>query len=103
MSQLDPTRPHGGRYLGEPHTIDDRTTMISVSRTGLRGAPVTVGVLTITDGTTTWTPVVDAGRVAMIGVITGLIAATLGSAAVLRQPPWPKMTIESDRFPGGNR
>ncbi|MEE3851933.1 hypothetical protein VZC37_16445 [Gordonia sp. LSe1-13] len=74
--------------------------MIPVSRRGFRGAPVTVGALTITDGTTTWTPVVDSGRVAMIGVITGLIAAALGSAAVLRQPPWPKMTIESDHLPG---
>ncbi|MEE4025493.1 hypothetical protein V1Y59_20585 [Gordonia sp. PKS22-38] len=92
--------PGRGRDLGEPIAIDEHTTMIPVTRRGLRGRPVTVGAFTITDGVTTWTPVVDSGRVAVIGVITGLIAATLGSAAVLRQPPWPKMTIETDHLPG---
>lgn len=99
MPRLD-ILPRGGRYLDEPTTIDDRTPLIPVSRRGLRGEPVTVGVLTITDGATTWTPVVDGGRVALIGVVTGLIAATLDSAAVLRQPPWPRMTIHTDQVPG---
>ncbi|OCW87212.1 hypothetical protein GR168_12875 [Gordonia sp. JH63] len=36
--------------------------------------------------------------VALIGVITGLVAAALGSAAVLRQPPWPRMIVRPDHL-----
>ncbi|MFT4397074.1 hypothetical protein ACLTEW_19280 [Gordonia lacunae] len=89
-----------GTYFGDPITIDEHTTMIPVSRSGFRGRPVAIGAYTVTDGTTTWTPAVDSGRVALLGVITGLVAAALGSAAVLRQPPWPRMTIEHDHLPG---
>lgn len=39
----------------------------------------------------------DTGRVALIGVITGLLAAVIGSLAVLRQPPWPRITIRDYR------
>ncbi|WXL05929.1 hypothetical protein WDY80_12420 [Gordonia hongkongensis] len=74
--------------------------MILVSRRGFRDRSVAVGAYTVTEGATTWTPAVDGGRVALIGVITGLVAAALGSAAVLRQPPWPRMTIGPDHFPG---
>ena len=35
--------------------------------------------------------------VALIGVLTGLLAAVIGSLAVLRQPPWPRMTITDYR------
>ncbi len=40
-----------------------------------------------------WVPAVDTNRVALIGVVTGLLAAVIGSLAVLRQPPWPRITI----------
>ena len=42
-------------------------------------------------------PAVDANRVALIGVLTGLLAAVIGTLAVLRQPPWPRMTITDNR------
>ncbi len=38
---------------------------------------------------------VDADRIALIGVITGLIAAVLASLAVLRRPPWPDLSATS--------
>lgn len=79
---------------GEPIRIDDHTTVVPVSRRSLRGRATAVGIFTISGGTTTWTPAVDGGRVALIGVLTGLVAASLGSAAVLRQPPWPKFSID---------
>lgn len=100
MSVPDAPTARRGEYFGDPITIDDHTTMIPVTRRGLRGTRVPVGAYTVTDGSTTWTPAVDQGRVALIGVLTGLIAATLGTAAVLRQPPWPRMTIETDHVPG---
>ena len=39
----------------------------------------------------------DTSRVALIGVLTGLLAAVIASLAVLRQPPWPKMTFTDYR------
>ncbi len=98
MSSREPAAGRG-TYFDDPITIDERTTMIPVSRRGFRGRPTAVGAYTVTDGATTWTPAVDSGRVALIGVLTGLVAAALGSAAVLRQPPWPRMTIGQDRLP----
>ncbi|WP_372512409.1 hypothetical protein [Gordonia aquimaris] len=70
------------------------------TRTGHPWSLANPGAMTSAGAATTWTPVVDGGRVALIGVVTGLIAATLGSAAVLRQPPWPRMTIHTDQVPG---
>lgn len=39
----------------------------------------------------------DANRIALIGVVTGLLAGVIGSLAVLRQPPWPRITIRDYR------
>lgn len=77
------------RGYGEPYQTPDGTTVIVV------GKPP--GVFTIRDGQARWTPAVDTGRVALIGVITGLLAAVIGSLAVLRQPPWPRITIRDYR------
>lgn len=52
-----------------------------------------VGVFVIRGGKASWVPAVDANRVALIGVLTGLLAAVIGTLAVLRQPPWPRITI----------
>ncbi|OZD07948.1 hypothetical protein CH275_05090 [Rhodococcus sp. 06-235-1A] len=79
---------------GETVRVDDRTTVLPVSRRSARGAETAVGLFTITDGTATWTPAVDMGRIHLIGALTGLIAATLGCAAVVRRPPWPNVTID---------
>ena len=86
--------PAGPRLqYGEPVRIDDQTTVIPVSRRTIRGGSTPVGLYTITNGETVWTPAIDSGLIALIGVVTGLVAATFGSAAVFKQPPWPRMTI----------
>ncbi|MFT3661215.1 MAG: hypothetical protein QM809_07395 [Gordonia sp. (in: high G+C Gram-positive bacteria)] len=74
---------------GEPVRIDESTTVIPVERRTLRGRTVTIGFLTVHDGETTWTPAVDGNLIAILGVSTGLIAATLSTLAILRRPPWP--------------
>ena len=89
----DVFRPQVMQY-GETVRVDDRTIILPVSRRSTRGAETAVGVFTITDGTATWTPAVDMGRIHLIGAVTGLIAATVGCAAVLRRPPWPNVTID---------
>ena len=81
---------HGaGRTYGEPYQTPDGTTVIVVTKP--------LGVFAIRDGQASWTPAVDNSRIALIGVITGLLAAVIGTLAVLRQPPWPRITIRDYR------
>lgn len=78
MEQLPP-------LFGEPYETQDGTTVIPVSRP--------VGVFAIREGEVKWEPAVDATRVALLAVTTGLVAATLGTLAVLRRPPWPDVSL----------
>ncbi|MDQ7806427.1 hypothetical protein Q5425_22020 [Amycolatopsis sp. A133] len=71
------------RLFGDPHETPDGTTVITVSRPA--------GVFVIRDGQAKWEPAVDATRVAVLAVTTGLVAATLGALAVLHRPPWPDL------------
>lgn len=85
-----------GVVFGDPHVTADGTTVITVSRVRRRRGGEervsAIGVYTVSDGKTVWTPAVDADRIALLGVTTGLIAATIASLAVLRQPPWPLLS-----------
>lgn len=85
-----------GRVYGEPYQTPDGTTVLPVIKP--------LGVFVIRDGEASWRPAMDANRIALIGVITGLLAAVIGSLAVLigslavlRQPPWPRMTVTDYR------
>jgi hypothetical protein len=82
-------RRTGELVFSEPYEASNGTVIVTVSG-GRGGSPV--GVYTITADGTTWTPAVDAGRLALIGVCTGFVAALLGTVAVLRRPPWPELT-----------
>jgi len=88
LDQL-PTDRDGQRVYGEPFETADGATVIRVEKP--------VGVFVIREGKATWVPAVDGNRIALIGVLTGLLAAVIGSLAVLRQPPWPLMTITENR------
>lgn len=81
--------PAAGRAYGEPYQTPDGTTVIVVAKP--------LGVFAVRNGQASWTPAVDANRIALIGVVTGLLAAVIGSLAVLRQPPWPRITIRDYR------
>jgi hypothetical protein len=87
------------RVYGEPYVTPDGVTVIPVARVreahGLAGAPI--GVFVVQGDDAHWVPAVDTNRIALIGVLTGLLAAVIGSLAVLRQPPWPRITITGDR------
>jgi uncharacterized spore protein YtfJ len=106
------------RVYGEPYETADGATVIPVARIragrrprqseqddgdasaagaafGFTAAPV--GVFVVHGGKASWVPAVDANRVALIGVTTGLLAAVIGTLAVLRQPPWPKITLTGYR------
>lgn len=78
-----------GDVFGTPHETPDGTTVIPVY------APV--GLFVIHDGAVKWEPAVDRTRVLLIGAMTGLMAATLSTLAVLRKPPWPDVVIRQHR------
>jgi hypothetical protein len=76
----------GGRPFGAPYQTADGATVIPVAKP--------LGVFVIRDGEASWVPGVDQNRIALIGVLTGLLAAVIGCLAVLRQPPWPRITMD---------
>ena len=90
---------HGGeapqRVFGEPYDRPDGTTVIPVARItgGSHPKAKPLGVFVVREGETTWTPVVDRTRVALLGTLVGLVAAGLATGAMLRRPPWPDVTV----------
>ncbi|MGW7531952.1 hypothetical protein [Amycolatopsis sp. NPDC054798] len=79
--------------FGEPFETASGTVLVTVTRQGRRGGPGrAVGLYTINADGVTWTPAVDQGRIALIGVCTGFVAAALGTLAVLHRPPWPNLS-----------
>jgi len=89
-----PTNGSRSRVYGEPYRTADGATVIPVSK--VRGSSSTpIGIFVLHNGTTRWVAAVDGDRIALIGVITGLIAAVLASLAVLRRPPWPDLSATS--------
>ncbi len=92
-----PTDGTRGRVYGEPYRTADGGTVITVAKVRA-GTATPVGVFVIHAGTTRWVSAIDANRVALIGVITGLIAAVLASLAVLRRPPWPDLSATSSAW-----
>ena len=81
---------------GQPQQTADGATVITVAKVRSRAGSVSatpVGVFVIHDGKPVWEPAVDAGRIALLGVLTGLIAATLATFAMVRRPPWPDISI----------
>jgi hypothetical protein len=88
FEQLPTDGSAAGGY-GQPCQTADGATVIPVAKP--------VGVFVIRGGEARWVAAVDNNRVALIGVLTGLLAAVLTSLAVLRQPPWPRITLTENR------
>ena len=89
-----PTNGERGRVYGEPYRTADGGTVIPVAKVRA-GASTPMGLFVIYGGTARWVPAVDTNRIALIGVITGLISATIGALAMLRRPPWPDLSATS--------
>lgn len=101
--ELFPTRDVVRFVYGEPYQTADGATVITVARVRRRGKqrPAEegagelmarpVGVFVIHDKQASWVPAIDANRIALIGVTSGLLAAVITSLAVLRRPPWPEL------------
>jgi hypothetical protein len=74
---------------GEPYQTADGATVMPVAKP--------LGVFVLRGGEASWVPAVDQNRIALIGVLTGLLAAVIATLAVLRQPPWPRITLTENR------
>ncbi|HZU49551.1 MAG TPA: hypothetical protein VFA16_20195 [Mycobacterium sp.] len=84
------------RVFGEPFRTADGATLITAARVrggrsgdGLTATPL--GMFVIRGEKASWVAAVDMNRIGLIGVITGLLAAVIGTLAVLRRPPWPDL------------
>ncbi|MFL0294513.1 GerW family sporulation protein [Mycobacterium sp. SMC-18] len=95
-----------GRVFAEPYHTPDGSTVIPVAKVSHSGSGTTakpLGVFVIRDDGTTWVPAVDADRIALIGVVTGLVAATIGCLTLLRRPPWPDLSNQGHLAPHRRR
>jgi hypothetical protein len=90
----------------QPYETADGTTVIAVAKVRGKVGPVKansleatseevtvhakpVGVFVLSGGDVKWEPAVDATAIALVGVLTGLVAATFATLAMVRRPPWP--------------
>jgi hypothetical protein len=89
------------RVYGEPYQTPDGATIITVTKVRTRGrsgeagedlVAAPIGIFMLRGEEARWVAAVDTDRVALIGVITGFVAAVIGTLAVLRRPPWPDLS-----------
>ena len=82
-----PVDPDASRVFGQPYETADGSTVVPVAKPG--GKPL--GIFVVKDGKASFVPAVDAGRIAMMGILVGLVSATLAGVAMVRRPPWPDL------------
>jgi len=69
--------------FGQQYETSDGATVIAVSKP--------VGVFVVKDGKPIWSPATDDTRIALMGILVGLIATLLAGVAMVRRPPWPDL------------
>ena len=69
--------------FGQQYDTSDGATVIPVSKP--------VGVFVVKDGAPVWSPATDDTRIALLGIIVGLVAAILVGLTMVRRPPWPDL------------
>ena len=93
-----PTNGSHGRSYGDPYRTADGATVIPVAKVRA-GTATPLGVFVVRGDTARWVPVMNSDRLALIGVVTGLLSAVIASAALLRRPPWPDLSGTSAAWP----
>ena len=51
----------------------------------------------VKDGKASWEPAVDVTRIAVLGVLVGLVGTAFSTLAMVRRPPWPDLRGEVSR------
>jgi hypothetical protein len=94
--------PSAAQVYGQPYQTSDGATVLPVAKVRGRTRPGAqdadlrltakpVGVFIIKNGEATWVPAVDQTRIALMGELIGLVAATFATLAMVRRPPWPDL------------
>jgi hypothetical protein len=90
--------PDASRVYGQPYETPDGTTVIPVAKVGGRtrddSHATPLGVFVVKDGKASFVPAADVTRIAMTGILVGLVSATLAGVAMVRRPPWPDLRVE---------
>lgn len=77
------TNPDALSVFGVKYETDDGTTIIPVAKP--------VGVFVVKDGKGAWQPATDDTRIALFGILVGLVATAFAGIAMVRRPPWPDL------------
>jgi uncharacterized spore protein YtfJ len=96
------TDPDAARVFGQPYETTDGATVVPVIKVRGRAGPGAAdaharlhakpfGVFVIKGDRVRWVPAVDATRIALMGILVGLVSATLAGIAMVRRPPWPDL------------
>ena len=90
--------PDASRVYGEPYETPDGTTIVPVAKVGGRSVDSRnrlgakpLGIFVVKDGKGSFVPAADATKIAMMGILVGLVSATLAGVAMVRRPPWPDL------------
>jgi hypothetical protein len=93
--------PAAAHVYGQPYETADGVTVVPVARVRGRSKAAAdadldltarpVGVFVIKNAEATWVPAVDSTRIALMGELIGLVAATFATLAMVRRPPWPDL------------
>ncbi|MDT5098871.1 MAG: hypothetical protein QOC76_2608 [Mycobacterium sp.] len=93
--------PAAAQVYGQPYQLEDGVTVVPVAKvrgrtkgatdTDMRLTANPVGVFVVKNGEAAWVPAVDSTRIALMGELIGLIAATFATLAMVRRPPWPDL------------
>lgn len=94
--------PDASRVYGQPYETADGTTVVPVAK--FRGRPASgvddprnrliakpLGIFLVKDGKAAFVPATDATKLAMMGILVGLVSAALAGVAMIRRPPWPDL------------
>ena len=73
--------------FGQHYQTPDGATVITVARP--------VGVFVIKDGKPAWSPAADGTRIALMGILVGMVATAFAGVAMVRRPPWPDLRGET--------
>ncbi|QLY31465.1 hypothetical protein [Nocardia huaxiensis] len=85
--------PTGTLVYGQPYETADGSTVITVATNGRLLGARPLGVFVVHGGEVKWQAAVDETRIALLAVLSGLIAAGLTTAALFKRPPWPDLRI----------
>jgi hypothetical protein len=69
--------------FGQQYQTPDGATVIPVAKP--------VGVFVVKDGNPVWSAASDGTRIALMGILVGLVATALAGVAMVIRPPWPDL------------